>query len=84
MLMSDYKPGVYVKGPDVRIADNAREAVALVFDGYRRQGEVPQDDGSASYKSLQEQAKALGVSASGSKEDLEARVLEAQKSSADA
>lgn len=34
-----YEPGTYVKGDSERVAKNAREAVALEFDGYRRKAE---------------------------------------------
>lgn len=33
--MSEYKPGVYVKGDDVKRANTVSRAVALVFEGYK-------------------------------------------------
>jgi hypothetical protein len=32
---SPYQPGIYVKGDDERTAKNAKQAVALVFEGYK-------------------------------------------------
>lgn len=34
MTENPYAPGVYVKGDDERVANSARDAVALVFDGF--------------------------------------------------
>ena len=76
----DHRLGVYVKGDAVRIAHTKADAVALVFDGYKFQGDEPGEDG-PTYRSLQDQAKALGVTASGSYEDLAARVTKAQSDS---
>jgi hypothetical protein len=33
--MSEYAPGTYVKNGRTRVARSAREAVALVFEGYK-------------------------------------------------
>lgn len=30
-----YAPGQYAKGDDVRVANNSRDAVALVFEGFK-------------------------------------------------
>lgn len=49
--MSDYQPGVYVKGDQVRTADTRSDAVAAVFDGFKLQegseqpDEQPEDEG---------------------------------------
>lgn len=37
-----HQPGTYVKGDDERVAKNARQAVALAFDGYKLKPEAPQ------------------------------------------
>lgn len=38
--MSEYTPGTYVKGGIERSANSAREAVALVFEGFKLKPEV--------------------------------------------
>lgn len=37
-----YVPGTYVKGDDERVAKNAKQAVALAFDGYKLKSESAQ------------------------------------------
>lgn len=59
--MSEYQPGVYVKGNDERVANTSSRAVALVFEGYSLKETVPAE--SASYRDLQAQAKELGIAA---------------------
>lgn len=66
--MTTYEPGTYIKGDDVRSASNAAEAVALAFQGYKRQTADFLAD--VDYRDLQEQAKALGIPANQSKEAL--------------
>jgi hypothetical protein len=39
--MSTFKPGIYVKGEDERYADTPAKAVALEFNGFSRQAELP-------------------------------------------
>lgn len=68
--MSDYQPGLYVKGGDVQRATTPSRAVALVFDGYKKVDE--QED--TSYADLQAQAKALGIPANQKADALRAAI----------
>ena len=76
---SEYKPGVYRKGDDVRVVETPTEAVNLLARGYVRQGATPTEDG-PDYRELQRQAKELGIPATGTKEELAAAVSHAQAS----
>lgn len=63
------QPGVYRKGHETRVADNASEAVRLTFDGYRPQtAETVASE--SDYRDLQAQAKVLGIPANQGKEAL--------------
>src|SRR5690349_144228 len=58
--------GTYRKGDDVRVASTPSEAVALSFEGYKRETAESVADG-ADYRELQAQAKELGIAANQSK-----------------
>lgn len=72
--MSDgtFKPGTYVKGDRVKVANTASRAVALVFEGYTLQEAVPAED--TSYRDLQAQAKELGIKANQPEADLRQQI----------
>lgn len=71
-----YAPGTYVnKDGDQRVAKNARQAVALAFEGYALKEAVPAED--ATYRDLQAQAKELGIPANQSETTLRAAIAEA-------
>lgn len=72
--MSDYKPGTYVKGDSVKVANTTKRAVALVFDGYKLQKASPAED--TSYRDLQSQAKELGIPANQSEAALRSAIAE--------
>ncbi len=38
--MSDHEPGTYSKGERTKVASTRADAVALVFDGYKRVGDA--------------------------------------------
>lgn len=79
--MSDYKPGTYVKGDSVKVANTAARAVALRFDGYTLHEATPAED--TSYRDLQAQAKELGIPANQSEAALRAAIAEASLPGAD-
>lgn len=62
--MSEYTPGVYVKGDQTRIVNTRGAAVQAVWDGYTLQG------GDSDYRALQAKAKDLGIPANQSAEAL--------------
>ena len=63
------QPGVYRKGHETRVADNAAQAVQLAFDGYQR--ETPQAVAAEFDRAaLQARAKELGIKANQSSEAL--------------
>lgn len=39
-----YTPGIYTKGESTKFARSASAAVALAFEGYTRQGDLPEDE----------------------------------------
>lgn len=41
MSESNYAPGTYVKGDVERVAASSRDAVALVFEGYKPKANAP-------------------------------------------
>lgn len=68
-------PGVYVKGDSVKTANTAAKAVALVFEGYQLQEQVPAED--TSYRELQAEAKELGIPANQSDSALRKAIAKA-------
>lgn len=60
-----YEAGTYVKGDDVRTAKNSKQAVALVFDGFKLQkDENTKADAKPASVDAPEDAKAEDVTAS--------------------
>jgi hypothetical protein len=41
MVAMSNEPGVYVKGDSTRVASTPRDAVAALFDGFERAGDLP-------------------------------------------
>jgi hypothetical protein len=41
MTENSYAPGTYAKGDDVRVANTSRDAVALVFEGFKPVADEP-------------------------------------------
>lgn len=77
--MSDaqYQPGIYVKGDQKRAAHTARDAVALVFDGFKlEESTAPGED--VSYRDLQAQAREHGIPANQTADVLRAAIAEAE------
>ena len=70
--MSEYQSGTYVRGDSVKHAGTPAQAVALVWDGYKRADDPAVVD--APYAELKAQAKALGIPVKGSKDDLAAAI----------
>jgi hypothetical protein len=67
--MSDsYALGTYVKNGRRKTAGSRRDAVALVFDGYKLEKPVVSEE--ATYRDLQAQAKELGIAANQSESAL--------------
>jgi hypothetical protein len=75
--MSDsYALGVYEKGDRRKSANSRREAVALVFDGYKHVEAVPAE--TATYRELQAKAKDLGIAANQSEAALREAIANAE------
>lgn len=74
--MSTPQPGVYRKGDSVRVADNASEAVDLVWHGYVQQTPEALVEG-LDRPALQAKAKELGIKANQSSEALAAEIAAA-------
>jgi hypothetical protein len=56
MVSMSYETGTYVKGDDVKVAKNAKQAVALAFEGYRLKDEG--DQAAAESTAVEAQPKA--------------------------
>lgn len=63
---NENRPGTFVKGSVVRVAQTATQVVQLRFDGWSR----VEEQGDVSYRELQSQAKHVGIPANQSAEQL--------------
>jgi len=70
------QPGVYRKGHETRVADTASQAVALAYDGFRRET-AESVAAELSRPELQAKAKELGIPANKSSAEIAAAIANA-------